>query len=161
VPLTDDKEEVLRPPHSTPSIELEKGHRFGKRSSSHEWHQSIDAAWLRTHTPPARAQIASPAASPKSSSASRHFWHHLNKPLIRPKRIFFSSSLFYTHNPNPIHQPAHTAATASSSRRRSPHPTMPPIAPTYTWSQDAGAVTLAIPLKGTKAALVDLFGILT
>lgn len=36
---------------------------------------------------------------------------------------------------------------------------MPPIAPVYTWSQDAEAVTLSVPLKGTKAALVDLFGV--
>lgn len=35
---------------------------------------------------------------------------------------------------------------------------MPPLTPAYTWSQDAEAVTLAVPLKGTKAALVDLFG---
>ena len=42
--------------------------------------------------------------------------------------------------------------------RTYPPQQMPPIAPVYTWSQDAEAVTLSVPLKGTKAALVDLFG---
>lgn len=39
-----------------------------------------------------------------------------------------------------------------------PQSDMPPIAPAYTWSQDADAVTISVPLKGAKGALVDLFG---